>query len=113
MVGISGNINALIQRKVSSKNEIGEGVLSWENVCNVQGFLDLATGSANYTSYNSKITESTHVFICDYQDIGVSEEEARMIINNKVYDITYIDNPMELNYHLEFYLKYIGGVQIV
>lgn len=112
MNSIGGNIKATIQKKTSTKNEYGEGELSWKDVCTLEGYIDLASGSATYTNYNSKITESTHVFMCDYQDIGVSEEESRAIINNKVYDITYIDNPMELNYHLEIFLKYIGGVQV-
>ena len=29
-------------------------------------------------------------------------------IANKHYEILLIDNPMELNYHIEFYLKYTG-----
>jgi SPP1 family predicted phage head-tail adaptor len=113
MKKIGGNIEALIQRKTSTKNEYGEGILTWTDVDTLKGFLDLSTGGATYTTYNSKIVESTHVFVCDYKELSVNEEEIRMIINNKVYDITYIDNPMELNYHLEFYLKYIGGVQNV
>lgn len=113
MDSIGGNITGIIQKKVSSKNECGEGVLSWTDVISLKGFLDLASGGAVYTSYNSKITESTHVFVCDYRELGVNEEESRMIINNKVYDITYIDNPMKLNYHLEIFLKYIGGAQTV
>ena len=32
-----------------------------------------------------------------------------MVINNKKYDVTLIDNPMELNAQLEIYLKYVGG----
>ena len=29
-----------------------------------------------------------------------------MIIDDKIYDILYIDNPMNLNEHLEIMLKY-------
>lgn len=31
-----------------------------------------------------------------------------MIINEKNYDVTLIDNPMELNKQLEFSLKFTG-----
>lgn len=113
MINIGGNISALVQKRESTKNTYGEGEITWTDVCNLVGFLDLMTGNASYTNFNSKITESTHVFICDYQELGVSEEETRLIISNKVYDVTLIDNPMELNYHLEIFLKYIGGVQNV
>ena len=110
---IGGNIKGTIQRKVSTKNKYGEGVLSWEDVVTLTGFLDFSSGGATYTSYNSKITEATHIFMSDYQELGVSEEKARMVINNQVYDVTYIDNPMNLNEHLEIFLKYIGGAQSV
>ena len=53
------------------------------------------------------------MFICEYQNLDISEENSRMVIDGKAYEITYIDNPMNLNYHLEIYLKYIGGVQNV
>lgn len=39
---------------------------------------------------------------------SVTSENARMIINGQIYDIVYIDNPMELNQHFEFYLKLAG-----
>jgi hypothetical protein len=32
-----------------------------------------------------------------------------MVINDKVYDIMVIDDPMELHEQLEIYLKYTGG----
>lgn len=112
---IGGNIQGVIQAKTSTtKNEYGESVAVWEEVNRLNGFLDLMSGSATYTTYNAKIAEATNVFICDYQDLStVDVEKSRMIINNKVYDITWIDNPMELNKHLEIFLKYTGGVQVV
>ena len=46
----------------------------------------------------------------DYKDLGnVTDENSRMIIKGKVYDITFIDNPMELDQQLEIYLNYLGG----
>lgn len=53
----------------------------------------------------------SHVFISDYTAIGshISAENCRLLINSKVYDVVFIDNPMELNRQLEFYLKYTGG----
>lgn len=110
---ITGNIEAIIQIKTASnKNEYGESVAVWENVKTLNGFLDLMSGNANYTSYNTKIAESTNIFMCDYCDLStVNVEKARMVIKDKMYDITWIDDPMGLNRHLEIFLKYVGGVQ--
>lgn len=106
---IGGNVTALLQVKTTSKNSIGESKDSWAIVKNIVGFLDFMSGEAGYTSYNAKVEESTHVFICDYQLIEYEESEVRFVIDNKTYEITFIDDPMGLHKHLEFYLKYLGA----
>ena len=113
MRGIGGNINAIIQISTASKNAIGEMVNTWANVQTLRGWLDLFSGRASYSAFNAKIQESTHLFICDYVPIDsrVTAENARMKINGKVYEITLIDNPMEMGSgsQLEIFLKYTGG----
>lgn len=113
MRGIGGNINATIQVSTATVNAIGESVETWADVQTLRGWLDLSSGSTAYNTYLAKIQESTHVFICDYVtlDSRITAETARMKINGKVYDITYIDNPMEMGSgsQLEIYLKYTGG----
>ena len=58
---IGGNIVAELQLKSSVKNEIGENISSWDTIHEVKGFLDLSSGDSNYSNYNAKIQESTHV----------------------------------------------------
>ena len=74
--------------------------------------FDLSGGETRYTTFNAKIQESSHVFVADYVplDKRIEAETARAIIAGKKYDITLIDNPMELNAQLEIHLKYTGGV---
>lgn len=113
MRGIGGNTTATIQISTATRNAIGESVSTWADVQTLRGWLDLSSGSTNYTTYLAKIQESTHLFVCDYVqlDSRITAETARMKINGKVYDITFIDNPMELQHgsQLEIYLKYTGG----
>lgn len=108
---IGGNITAQLQVKSGTKNDIGEKVLTWTTVQSLFGFLDLSSGDSKYSTYDAKIQESTHIFICDYVriDSKINNENSRMLINGKTYDVMLIDNPMELNKHLEIYLKYTGG----
>ena len=82
MIKIGGNITATVQKKSSPKNRI----------------------------------DTTHVFLCDHdkwtqavQDAGVTGENSRLLINGNPYNVLYIDNPMELNEHMELYLQYVGG----
>lgn len=113
MKKIGGNKTIEIQIKTISTNEIGEQVTNaWMTVEVLRGFLDMSGGEAKYT-YNAKIQESTHLFICDYKifDERVKIENSRVFDpqTSEYYQITYIDNPSGLNYHYEIYLKYIGG----
>ena len=117
---IGGKTKAFLQVSVTVKNEIGERVPTWYDAVEFTGWLDLQSGDSNYTTYNAKIQESSHIFICDYKPIpesvmidgksvSVNVENARMNINSKRYDVMLIDDPMELHKHLEIFLKYTGG----
>lgn len=111
---IGGNIDGEIQIKTTTKNEIGESVPTWKTVNTIKGFLDLSSGDSLYTTNNAKIQESTHFFICDYVELDnrVKAENSRMIVDGYIYDVKVIDNPMNLNKHLEIYLKFIGGQNV-
>lgn len=113
MRGIGGNIKATVQIGAATKNEIGENVLIWTDVQTIKGWLDLQSGDSKYSTYHTKLQESTHIFIADYVALNsrITAENSRMVINGKVYDILLIDNPMELGSgsQLEFYLKFTGG----
>ena len=108
MKKIGGNTNLILKVKSQIENEIGEKETSWVDYKTIRGFMDFMSETTDRVKYNSKIVESTHVFVCDYVDIDKSELELKAFHNNKEYDITFIDDPMGLHYHLEIFLKYIG-----
>lgn len=105
---VGGNINAILQKKTESEtNAIGERVLTWKDVTTLRGWLDLSTGDSKYT-YDAKLQESTHIFICEYVKTDRIAVDKRMVINGLKYDVLLIDDPMEMHQHLEIYLKYVG-----
>lgn len=108
---IGGNTRAIIQVKTSDiQNKIGEYEIEWQDKVNIIGFLDLSSGETKYNIYKSKIQESTHIFITDYIDLqDITAENSRLIINDEIYDIALIDDPMWLHKQIEIYLKYTGG----
>lgn len=108
---IGGNIKGVIQVKTTAANAIGEQVEAWADVQTLKGWLDMSDGEARYNAYQAKIQDSSHIFMCDYVplDSRITNENSRMIINGKRYDVKLIDNPMEMNVQLEIYLKYTGG----
>ncbi len=108
MKKIGGNTNLILKVKSQIKNDIGEKEPTWVDYKTIHGFMDFMSETTDRIKFNSKIVESTHVFVCDYVDIDKSELELKAFHNNKEYDITFIDDPMGLHYHLEIFLKYIG-----
>lgn len=109
---IGGNTRGIIRTKTgTTKNAIGESVPTWEDKHVLIGWLDLQAGDSKYTTYNAKMQESTHIFVCDYEEIAeeISAENSMMEVNGSRYDIMLIDDPMGMHRQLEIYLKYIGG----
>lgn len=111
MKGIGGNTKLTIQTSTAIQNEIGESERVWADAQTIKGWLDLASGDSRYGTYYAKVQESTHIFIADYVPIKATAENARAVINGKLYDIMLIDNPMEMQggSQLEIYLKYTGA----
>lgn len=112
MAIIGGSITGAIQRKTEGgKNAIGEAVTTWENVCNVVGWLGLRSGDSKYTNFSAKLEESTHVFLCDFRAnvYALASLNTRMIIKGMVYDVLLIDNPDEMDEQLEIYLRKVGA----
>ena len=113
MAHIGGNIYAVIQTKASGvKNAIGEPENTWKDAfTDVLGWLGLQTGDSKRTNFNAKIEESTHVFVCDYYAgiYALADQDTRMILKGKMYDVLLIDNPDEMDEQLEIYLRKMGG----
>lgn len=108
---IGGNVVATVEINTTTQNLIGEDVKVWVAVQGIFGWLDLQSGDSKYSTYNAKMQESTHVFVCEYVELdkSITAENSRLVINDKRYDVMLIDDPMELHEHLEIYLKYTGG----
>lgn len=111
MANIGGNIYGLVQAKTAEKNEIGEAVKTWTDMFNIRGWLGLQSGDSKYTSFNAKLEESTHVFLCDYHSgvYALADQDARMIVKGFAYDVLLIDNPDEMDEQLEIYLRKVGA----
>ena len=104
---IGGNVTAILQTKTTSKNAFGEIESTWNDVETLTGFLDYTGGDGSYSNtLKGSIEETSHIFVCDYVSLNVTATQSRLIINNKIYDVLMIDDPMYLNKHLEIFLKY-------
>lgn len=105
---IGGNVQAVLQRSGAAVvNEIGEREPVWTEVCRLCGWLDLSSGDSKYT-YDAKLQESTHIFVCDYVALDARPGDTRLLVGGQSYDVLLIDDPMGLHQQLEIYLKYVG-----
>ena len=106
---IGGNTKAVLQQKNGfTDNDIGERIHQWTDIQTLNGFLDLSNGDSKYSTYDAKLQESTHMWICDYVSVDRNPTDKRLVVNGVAYDILLIDDPMELHQHLEIYLKFVG-----
>ncbi len=105
---IGGNIIGILQKKDGfTKNELGEKIQAWVDVQSLTGWLDLSAGDSKYT-YNAKLQESTHIFICDYAALDRKADDKRLIVDGIPYDVLLIDDPMGMHRQLEIYLRFVG-----
>lgn len=108
MKKIGGNTQAIVQIKETTRNYLGETVTEFKDLKTVKGYLDYMTGESGTGTFNAKIEDSTHIFFCDYEKFP-SENEARLLIDNKPYEVKLIDVPMGIKHHMEIYLRYVGA----
>lgn len=104
-----GPFNFEIKREIDAgENSMGEQILEWLTVHSVEGYLDLLTGDEANSS-NSFIEESSHVFMI--LEVSVDINNGDRIYNPRTeltYEVTFVDNPMELNSHYEIYCKKVA-----
>lgn len=111
MAYIGGNIKATIQTMTTTKNAIGEAVKTWTDAAVLSGWLGMQSGEKNRASFNAKVEQSSHVFVTEFDSsvYSLADCDTRMVCKGFVYDVTYIDNPDEMDKHLEIYLKRVGA----
>ena len=117
MSNIGGNITGeVLVQNYSFKNGIGARENIWETVFSPKGWLGYQNGESKRMNFSAKVEESTHVFLCDF-DAGIyalteDDQDVRMHIKGKMYDVILIDNPDEMDEQLEIYLRKIGGQNV-
>lgn len=112
MANIGGNISGKIQTQSGmTVNAIGEVEATWNDSFTVRGWLGMQSGENRYTTFHTKLEESSHVFLMDYHPgvYALADQNTRMILKNVLYDVLYIDNPDEMNEQLEIHLRRVGA----
>lgn len=97
-----------IQRSSSVPNGIGGYSQAWAtHISDYDGVLDQLTGNERISADKVSLN-STHILIGQVVDVNESD---RVIHNNKIYEIKNVDNPMNMDRHLEILLEYKGLIE--
>lgn len=99
----------MIQSLVDQPDGMGGTIRDWVDSQVLHGYLDLVSGSnQQHAIHNAQIEESTHILIVPEYQLEVMDKMRVVDQNSRKYTITYVDNPVGINHHLEIYLKFAG-----
>lgn len=89
--------------KVDERNN---PIMVWNVVHTLEGLMDMITGSDEQTYQNSLIATSQQVLLSEDTSFEVlSTDRIRNPRTGVEFEITYVDDPLELTHHLEIYCK--------
>ena len=73
---------------------------------NFDGYIDLMGGSDQQTLNSANIPESSHLLFTKATNIdATNKDKVKHIEADQLYEITFVDNPMQRSHHLEIFLR--------
>jgi SPP1 family predicted phage head-tail adaptor len=92
-------VSATIQRATIITGGYTGDTTTWSTHLNVKCCVENLSGE-EIIAAEKKGIQATHRIFCNVADI---QEKDRALINSKYYQITLVDNPMNMNKFLEIY----------
>lgn len=96
---------AVLTYRQAGKNKLGQPIYDFVETGKVKGYLDMLSG--NEAERASALSSSTHVFLTQEVDLTLTNKD-RLKFGEQVYEVTFVDNPVNLGHHLEIYLKVVA-----
>jgi SPP1 family predicted phage head-tail adaptor len=90
-----------IERYVEGTNELGDPTKSWSHHLDITGRIDALTGTEQVVAGAPSVV-ATHMLFCPIVDVTASD---RVLYMGAVYEVKFIDNPMNFNRFLQVYLE--------
>lgn len=96
----------LREKETGKLDERNNPIVEWLVVHELSGLMDMITGSDEQTYQNSLIATSQQVLISEDVSFPVlTTDRIRNPRTGVEFEITFVDDPMELEHHLEIYCK--------
>lgn len=99
--------NFTVQIRTNEPDGIGGFENVWNDISSMSGYLDFSAGTDQNVVQNADTEGSTHILIVPRMaGVNLSNKMRLVGIDERIYYILYVDNPMGMNHHLEVYLRY-------
>ena len=95
-----------VQSYTETEDGLGGWTETWTTDTTISGVLDLRRGDTTEVA-NKQTVNSTHILLTDIHAIN---EKQRIVYDGKAYYVDYVDNPVNIDSHLEIYLRYEGDI---
>ena len=93
----------LFKTIANGENELGQEIFEYKKVAEFIGYMDMLDGNES-TDKLAYLADSTHIILT--KDMAVNAEiEDKIEASGKSYEVTYVDNPVNIGHHLEIYVK--------
>lgn len=89
------------QRYIEGSDELGNPTKEWTDYLTISGVIDSVTGYESSIAGKSTVVSIPMLFCfpCDIR------EKDRVIYDSKVYEVTYVDDPMTFSRFLQVHLE--------
>lgn len=91
----------------SGENDLGQTITSFTKSAVFTGYMDMLSGSES-TDKLAFLEDSTHIILTKDMTVDVSKHDHIETLG-KTYEVTYVDDPVNLGHHLEIYAKAVTG----
>lgn len=99
----------VIEKKKQVDDGIGGLKEEWSTFKVIEeGYMDLMNGTDINTVQQAFVEESTHMFIITEFTHGITDDMRIRDESNRLYAITFSDDPVGQHHHNEIHCKYIG-----
>ena len=93
----------LFKTTAIGENELGQEIFEYKKVAEFIGYMDMLDGNES-TDKLAYLADSTHIILTKDMTVNV-EIEDKIEVSGKSYEVTYVDNPVNIGHHLEIYVK--------
>ena len=98
-------LNLTSQRYIETSNGFGGKTQTWSEHLTFDGVIDFMSGDEQKQAEQINVVANHILLVFEIIDI---KENDRVYHGDKRYDVKFVDNPMNMNHHLEILLEYKG-----